>query len=79
MGPVEFDGTDAKHPVAFRDGMPLADDAWNTANDFSIPCRFANGVEMIISSRVDNGIKFEGTKGRIFVNRVHRRGWLADV
>lgn len=69
MGPVSFDGTDAKHPVEFRDGMPMADDAWNTSHDFSIPCRFANGVEMIISSRVDNGIKFEGTKGRIFVNR----------
>jgi len=77
MGPVEFDGRDAKHPVKFSDGMPMVDDSWNTAHDFSIPCRFANGVEMIISSRVDNGIKcrvdngikFEGTKGRIFVNR----------
>ncbi len=69
MGPVEIDGTDAKHPVPFKNGYPTVDDRYNTANDFAIKCKFANGLEMIVSSRCDNGVLFEGTKGRIFVDR----------
>ena len=68
-GPVEFDGTDAKHPVAFRDGYPEVDDCFNTAHDFAIKCRFASGTEMVVDSRSENGVMFEGTKGRMFVNR----------
>ncbi|MHB0955632.1 MAG: Gfo/Idh/MocA family protein [Pirellulaceae bacterium] len=69
MGPVEFDGSDAKHPVEFKDGYPLKDDCYNTSHDFAIKCKFANGTEMIVDSRSENGILFEGTKGRMFVNR----------
>ena len=69
MGPVEIDGTDAKHPVPYKDGYPTVDDCYNTSHDFAIKCTFANGIEMIIDSRSDNGILFEGTKGRMFVNR----------
>jgi predicted dehydrogenase len=69
MGPVEIDGADAKHPVPFRDGYPTVDDCYNTAIDFAVKCKFQNGIEMIVNSRSDNGILFEGTKGRIFVNR----------
>jgi predicted dehydrogenase len=68
-GPVEFDGTDAKHPVEFRDGYPVVDDCFNTAHDFAIKCRFASGTEMVVDSRSENGVLFEGTKGRMFVNR----------
>jgi predicted dehydrogenase len=69
QGPVEFDGTDAKHPVPFEKGYPTVDDSYNTSNDFAVKCKFASGTEMIVTSRGDNGVKFEGTKGRIFVNR----------
>jgi len=69
MGPVEIDGTDAKHPVPFEDGYPTADDQYNTAHDYAVKCKFADGMEMVVTSRGDNGILFEGTKGRIFVNR----------
>ncbi len=69
MGPVEIDGSDAKHPVPFRDGYPTVDDSYNTSNDFSVKCKLDNGVRMDITSRSDNGILFEGTKGRLFVNR----------
>ena len=41
MGPVEIDGTDAKHPVPFKDGYPTVDDCYNTAHDFAIKCKFA--------------------------------------
>jgi len=69
MGPVEIDGTDAKHPVPFKDGYPTVDDCYNTSHDFAVKCKFANGIEMTIDSRSTNGVLFEGTKGRMFVNR----------
>ena len=69
MGPVRIDGTDAKHPVPFEDGHPTKDDHYNTSHDFAIRCFFENGIEMVIDSRSDNGVLFEGSKGRLFVNR----------
>ncbi len=68
-GPISIDGTDAKHPVPFEHGYPTVDDKYNTANDYAVKCYFDSGVEMIVTSRGDNGVTFEGTKGRIFVNR----------
>ena len=68
-GPIEIDGTDSQHPVDFKDGMPQADDQYNTSHDFNVICKFENGIEMHVTSRGDNGIRFEGTKGRLFVNR----------
>ncbi len=69
MGPIEIDGTDAKHPVPFKDGYPTVDNKYNTAHDFAVKCKYANGIEMTIDSRSENGVLFEGTKGRIFVSR----------
>lgn len=69
QGPTEIDGTDAKHPCEYKDGYPTRDDVYNTSQDFAINCKFANGIQMVIDSRSDNGILFEGTKGRIFVSR----------
>jgi len=69
MGPIEIDGTDAKHPCAYKDGYATEDDKYNTANDYSVKCKFASGAVMDVTSRGDNGILFEGTKGRLFVNR----------
>ena len=66
---MEVDGTDAKHPVSFKDGYPEQDDRFNSAHDFNVIARFASGMEMHITSRGDNGILFEGSKGRFFVNR----------
>lgn len=68
-GPISFDGTDANHPVPYKDGWPTVDNCYNTANDYAIKCKFANGVEMVVDSRSDNGLLIEGTKGRIFVSR----------
>ena len=69
MGPVEIDGTDAKHPVEYKDGYATVDDSYNTSQDFAVKCKFENGIEMNVTSRGDNGILFEGSKGRIFVSR----------
>jgi predicted dehydrogenase len=69
MGPVRIDGSDSKHPVEFKDGYPTVDDAYNTSHDYAVNCTFDNGIEMVVTSRGDNGILFEGSKGRLFVNR----------
>ncbi len=69
QGPISIDGTDTKHPVPYKDGYALQDDSYNTSHDFSVKCTFENGTVMDITSRGDNGILFEGTKGRIFVSR----------
>ncbi len=62
--PVEF-----KLPVAYKDGFPLVQDQYNAATNFRIKVDMPNNVEMIIESEGENGILFEGTKGRFFVNR----------
>ncbi len=47
----------------------MVDDRYNVATNFKIRADMPNNVEMIITSEGDNGILFEGTKGRFFVNR----------
>lgn len=69
MGPVEIDGTDAKHPVPFENGYPTVDNEYNTSHDFDVVCKYDNGTTLHVTSRGENGILFEGTKGRMFVNR----------
>ncbi|NNE01244.1 MAG: Gfo/Idh/MocA family oxidoreductase [Pirellulaceae bacterium] len=69
MGPISINGIDSKHPVPFEDGYPTVDNTFNTAHDYNIACKFANGIQMDIESRGDNGILFTGSKGRLFVNR----------
>jgi len=68
MGPTEIDGTDSKHPVKYEHGYPVEDDKYNTSQDFAVKCKFGDAT-MIVTSRGDNGVTFEGTKGKIFVNR----------
>ncbi|MSR58690.1 MAG: Gfo/Idh/MocA family oxidoreductase [Planctomycetaceae bacterium] len=67
-GPISVQGT-AEHPSPMRDGYATLDDRYNVASKFNVTCQFPNGVEMTITSEGDNGILFEGTEGRLFVNR----------
>ncbi len=53
----------------YKDGYPVVHDRYNIANTFKIRAEMPNDVEMIITSEGDNGILFEGTEGRFFVNR----------
>ena len=62
--PVEF-----KLPVEYKNGHPLVHDQYNAATSFKIKVDMPNNVELIITSEGDNGILFEGTEGRFFVNR----------
>lgn len=42
---------------------------WDVHGIFRTEARYANGVHMIVSNELPNGIKFEGTRGWIFVTR----------
>ncbi len=68
-GPVSIDPTMVEHPVPFKDGHPTRDDVYNTATKFNIKAVYEDGLELVIRHDTDNGILFEGTEGRIFVNR----------
>lgn len=68
-GPSKVVPVNYKLPVAYKDGNPLVADQYNAATTFNIRVDMPNGVEMLITSEGDNGILFEGTEGRFFVNR----------
>ncbi len=60
-GPIKVQNaraTWAKHPI------------WNTATEFYFECIYKNGVKLIVeSAESDIGVSFEGTEGRIWVNK----------
>ena len=62
----------------YKDGHPVVDDRYNVATSFTIRAEMPNNVEMIIASEGDNGILFEGTEGRFFVNRGRIAGKPVD-
>ena len=59
-GPTQIDTT-AK--------FPQVENGYNVALDFDVKLTYANGVVMEIKDTDRNGILFEGTEGRLFVNR----------
>ncbi len=79
-GPVSIDGTNAKHPVPFKDGYPTVNNRYNTAHEFDIVLKLTNGCEMhVVSGSPDgNGILFEGTKGRLHVSRGRCKGKVIE-
>ncbi len=58
-GPIEIEAT-AEFP---KKGL------WNVHGDYEVKAKYANGVNMLMSSKNPNGIRFEGTDGWIFVSR----------
>jgi predicted dehydrogenase len=67
-GPVEISG----HADFPKTGL------WNVHGLFQTEGLYANGVKMIISNEIPNGIKFEGTEGWIFVSRGNYRASASD-
>ena len=74
---LSIDGT-AKHPVEFKDGVPVENDRYNTASEFMFTAQIEGGVEIVIRHDTDNGCLIEGDKGRIFVNRRKLNGKPAE-
>jgi predicted dehydrogenase len=68
-GPSKVSPLEFKLPVEYKNGHPLVQDQYNAATSFKIQADMPNKVEMMITSEGDNGILFEGTEGRFFVNR----------
>jgi len=67
-GPVEVWGT-AEFPTK---GL------WDVHGIFKTEALYANGVHMIVSNELPNGIKFEGTDGWIFVTRGNYQATASD-
>jgi len=42
---------------------------WDVHGIFKTEARYANGVHMMVSNEIPNGIRFEGTEGWVFVSR----------
>ena len=68
-GPSKITPLNFEMGVEHKDGYPVVKNRYNCASKFNIQVDLPNDVEMIITSEGDNGILFEGTKGRFFVNR----------
>jgi predicted dehydrogenase len=74
IGKVVIDPMEVTHPCEFVNGMPQRDDMFNCATKFNVKCTFADGIEMFVRNAApekgfDNGIMFEGSRGRFLVNR----------
>jgi predicted dehydrogenase len=51
---------------------------WNVHGPYHIEAKYANGVTMIIDNHFDNGIRFEGSEGWIFVTRIGQKVTESD-
>jgi predicted dehydrogenase len=67
-GPIEISGS-AEFPTK---GL------WNVHGKFRTEALYENGVNMIVSNDLPNGIKFEGTEGWIFVTRGNYTATASD-
>lgn len=68
-GPNKVTPVSYSLPVKYENGYPTVDDQYNSPTKFEILVNMPGDIPMIITSEGDNGILFEGTKGRFFVNR----------
>jgi predicted dehydrogenase len=64
-------GTELSGPVEIRNARGLfpRDPLWNTATEFSFEAVYESGVTMRVSNADPMGVTFEGTEGKIYVNR----------
>jgi predicted dehydrogenase len=67
--PITITPQDYTLACEYKDGYPVVHDRYNVATEFTLSVAMPGDVEMIITSKGDNGILFEGTEGRFFVNR----------
>jgi predicted dehydrogenase len=68
-GPKRIELEKRELPVPFEKGWPTVDDQYNTPTAFIVTCTFPNDVVLEIRDDTENGVRFEGTRGKIFVTR----------
>ncbi len=68
-GPNKITPVSYSLPVKYENGYPTVSDQYNSPTKFEIHANMPGDIPLIITSEGDNGILFEGTKGRFFVNR----------
>ncbi|EMI24548.1 Gfo/Idh/MocA family oxidoreductase [Rhodopirellula europaea] len=68
-GPSKITPVSFSLPVDYKDGHPTVGDQYNSPTKFEIHANMPGDIPLVITSEGDNGIMFEGTKGRFFVNR----------
>ncbi len=74
-GRMEIEPVEASFPVPLKDGMPTLDDRFNTATSFNVKIMLADGTEFRLRNSAEsdlgfrNGVMFEGSEGRMLVNR----------
>jgi predicted dehydrogenase len=66
-GPVEIDGVGR---------WPDKGTLWNTASQFNITCKYANGMTMLIKN--GGGVRFEGTEGQVNLGGSTNPASIAD-
>jgi predicted dehydrogenase len=64
-------GTQMTGPVEIRNakGVFPPDELWNTATEYAFDAVYEHGVTMRIANTNPMGVTFEGTKGKIYVDR----------
>ena len=68
-GPSKITPVSYSLPVDYANGYPTVSDRYNSPTKFEIHANMPGDILLIITSEGENGILFEGTKGRFFVNR----------
>ena len=68
-GPVRIEGS-GEFP---RDGL------WNAAIHYDLQCTYDNGIRLVVTSRQENGVRFEGDDGWLFINRSRIEAEPADI
>ena len=68
-GPNKVTPVSFSLPVEYKNGNPTVSDQYNSPTKFEIHVNMPGDIPLIITSEGDNGILFEGTTGRFFVNR----------
>lgn len=68
-GPNKITPVSFSLPVEYEAGYPTVSNQYNSPTKFEIHANMPGDIPMVITSEGDNGILFEGTKGRFFVNR----------
>jgi predicted dehydrogenase len=64
-------GTELTGPIEIRNAKAVfaPDELWNTATEYYFEAQYDNGVTMIVSNAEKMGVTFQGTNGKIYVNR----------